>query len=61
LPDCRFLGDPVDFLAFNGVSVGRVSSISFIEVKSGQSRLNAHQKSIKDAVQDKKVTYKVLE
>jgi predicted Holliday junction resolvase-like endonuclease len=60
LPDCRFLGDPIDFVTFNGLSVNKVNSISFIEVKSGGARLNEHQKSVKDAVEDKRVSYKVF-
>jgi len=60
LPDCRFLGEPIDFITFNGLSFSKVDSISFIEVKSGGSRLNDHQKAIKDAVEDKKVSYKVF-
>ena len=59
LPDCRFLSDPIDLLVFNGLSRGTIDSISFVEVKSGKARLNAHQKSVRDAVEDKKVTYKV--
>jgi len=58
LCDCRFIGDPLDMIIFNGLSVNRVHSISFIEVKSGGARLNAHQKIIKDAIEDKKVSYK---
>jgi len=58
LPDCRFLGDPLDMITFNGLSVNRVHSISFIEVKSGAARLNSHQKMIKDAIEDKKVSYR---
>jgi predicted Holliday junction resolvase-like endonuclease len=60
LSDSRFLGDPIDLITFNGVSIGKVSSISFIEVKSGGARLNEHQKSIKDAIEDRKVSYKVF-
>ena len=58
LPDCRFLGDPIDLVTFNGLSRNKVDSISFIEVKSGAARLNEHQKSIKDAIEDKKLSYK---
>ena len=58
LPDCRFLGDPIDMITFNGLAKSKVGSISFIEVKSGGARLNQHQKSVKDSVEDKKVTYK---
>jgi len=60
LADCRVLGDPIDLLTFNGFSEGTVNSLSFIEVKSGGARLNKHQKAIKDAIEDKKVSYKVL-
>ncbi len=60
LPDSRFLGDPIDLITFNGLSIGKVNSISFIEVKSGGARLNEHQKSIKDAIEDKKVICKVF-
>ena len=54
LPDSRFLGDPIDLITFNGLSMNKIKSINFIEVKSGQARLNAHQKSIKEAIEDKK-------
>lgn len=58
LPDCRFMGDPIDLITFNGLSINKIDSISFIEVKSGKARLNAHQKIIKKAIEDKKVSYK---
>ena len=58
LCDCRFIGDPLDLITFNGLAVNRVHSISFIEVKSGAARLNSHQKMIKEAIEDKKVSYR---
>lgn len=60
LSDSRFLGDPIDLIIFNGLSEGKVNSIDFIEVKSGKAHLNEHQKSIKDAVEGKNVSYKVF-
>ena len=60
LPDCRFLGDPIDLLTFNGLSVNKINSISFIEVKSGKARLNKHQKLVKDALEDNRVQYRVF-
>ena len=57
LPDCRFIGDPFDLITFNGLSINNINSISFIEIKSGKARLNAHQKMIKDAIEDKKILY----
>ncbi len=61
VPDTKVLGDPIDLLVFNGLSNGKVDSLSFVEVKSGAARLNAHQKSIKEAIEDHKVSYGVFE
>ena len=60
LPDCRFLGDPIDLVTFNGCCQNKIESISFIEVKSGKARLNKNQRRVRDAVQDKKVIYEVF-
>ena len=57
LSDCRFLGEPIDLIIFHGLSAGKVESIRFLEVKSGQARLNEHQKSIKEAIENNKVKY----
>jgi predicted Holliday junction resolvase-like endonuclease len=60
LPDCRFLGDPIDLVTFNGCCQNKIKSISFIEVKSGKARLNKNQRLVRDAVQDKNVLYEVF-
>jgi predicted Holliday junction resolvase-like endonuclease len=60
LPDCRFLGNPIDLLTFNSLSENNIDSISFIEVKSGKARLNKNQKLVKEAVEDNRVKYRVF-
>lgn len=60
VPDSKFLGDPIDLMVFNGLSMGHVNSLSFVEVKSGNAHLNQHQKSIRDAIEDRRVSYKVF-
>ena len=60
LPDCRFLGDPIDLINFNGLSSNKIDSISFIEVKSGNAKMKARQKKIKETIEDEKVSYKVF-
>lgn len=60
LPDCRFLGDPIDLITFNGLSVNMVHSISFIEVKTGGARLNQHQRFVKEAIENKKISFEVF-
>lgn len=55
--EARFLGAPVDFIAFTGLDERDVEEIVFIEVKSGNSRLNPTEKSIKEAIKNKKVRF----
>jgi predicted Holliday junction resolvase-like endonuclease len=55
--EARFLGAPVDFVAFTGLDEKEVTEIVFIEVKSGTSRLNQTEKSIKEAVKNKRVRF----
>ena len=35
--DARFLGTPVDFIVFDGLSSGEMKSVIFVEVKSGKT------------------------
>jgi predicted Holliday junction resolvase-like endonuclease len=48
--DARFLGKPVDFIVFSGLSTGLPTEIVFVEVKSGEARLSATEKALKEAV-----------
>ena len=48
--EVRFLGKPVDFIVFRGCDSDAVSEVVFLEVKSGRSRLNATERSLKQAV-----------
>jgi predicted Holliday junction resolvase-like endonuclease len=58
LPDCRPLFKPIDMIVFNGAHKFNVDSITFLEIKTGGSKANPHEKAIKHAVEDKKVSYK---
>ncbi|MBD3209235.1 hypothetical protein GF367_02345 [Candidatus Woesearchaeota archaeon] len=55
--EARFLGKPIDFLVFKGLDEKHVEKIIFVEVKSGGSRLNTAERSLRDAVQEKKVSW----
>jgi len=48
--DARFLGKPVDYIVFDGLSGGLPLSVSFIEIKTGKSSLTPAEKAIKEAV-----------
>jgi predicted Holliday junction resolvase-like endonuclease len=58
--DVRFIGAPVDFVVFDGLSEGRDVNVVFVEVKSGKSSLNEREKRIRDAVENKRVKYVVF-
>jgi len=55
--DVRFLGSPVDFVVFDGLSDGHVNRIVFVEVKTGAADLSARERRIRDAVQASRVEW----
>ncbi|WP_296031840.1 Holliday junction resolvase-like protein [uncultured Treponema sp.] len=56
--DVRFVGKPIDFVAFPGSAEGNdIEEIYFIEVKSGQSKLSPREKQIKLAVEQGRLKY----
>jgi predicted Holliday junction resolvase-like endonuclease len=58
--ECRPLYEPLDLIVFRGLLKKEVDLITFLEIKSGESRLNNHQRMIKKAVLDGKVDLEVL-
>lgn len=64
--DCRFMGNPVDYILFHGLSdvadgVGdKVKSIKFIDIKTGSSNLNKVQRRIRDCIKEGNVTFEVI-
>ncbi len=55
--EARFIGKPVDYICFNGLSTGIVTDITFIEVKSGQAALSPVERTVRDAVASGRVSY----
>lgn len=58
--EARFLGAPLDFIAFKGLDEKHVEEIVFIEVKSGKAQLNQTEKSIKKAVEEKRIRFETF-
>lgn len=56
--DMHFLGQPIDYIVFDGLHQDNVEKIIFLEVKTGKSKLNKREKSLKDAVEKKKIYWK---
>ncbi|MGC8533780.1 MAG: Holliday junction resolvase-like protein [Candidatus Parvarchaeum sp.] len=63
LSDLRFLGNPVDYIKFEGLSnlseTGKVK-IKFIEIKTGNAKLNKNEEAVKKAVEDKEVYWEEI-
>jgi len=59
--DLRFLGTPVDFIAFKGLSDGDPKEILFIEVKSGSSTsLTDKERKVKKLIESGKVKWMLI-
>src|SRR5438067_8381018 len=46
--DVRFIGSPVDLIIFDGMSDGCLKCITFVEVKTGDAKLNARQRQVRE-------------
>ena len=56
--DARFVGKPVDFIAFPGAAEGKaIDEILLIEVKTGDSQMSPREKQVRDAVEKGHVRY----
>ncbi len=55
--DARFLGKPVDFIAFPGASAGVIQEVLFVEVKTGDARLSGPERALKEAIQAGRVRW----
>ncbi len=55
--DARFLGSPIDFIVFDGLSEGMLRRIIFIEVKTNAGGLTARERQIRDVVNEKAVEW----
>ncbi len=55
--DARFLGKPIDFVAFPGASEGAPREVVFIEVKTGDAKLSAPERALREAVEAGRVRW----
>ena len=56
--DARFLGSPIDFIVFDGLSEGELHEIVFVEVKTGpEAVLSNRERRVRDAVDAGRVRF----
>ena len=64
--DCRFMGNPIDYVVFDGLSdvtdkvTKEVKEVIFVDVKTGKSNLTTVQRRIRDAIKDNRVSFQVV-
>ncbi len=59
--DMRFIGTPIDFIAFKGLSEGVPEKICFIEVKSGKTAsMTTRERMVRDLVEAGKVEWLLI-
>ena len=59
--DARFLGTPVDFIVFDGLSEGEMNKVVFVEVKTGKTgALSPREKLVRDCIGRGKVSYEII-
>ena len=58
--DARFLGSPIDLILFDGLSDDRCDRVVFLEVKANDSDLTVSQRQVRDAIEAKRVEWRVL-
>ena len=55
--ECKFLGKPIDFIVFKGMDNKEINEVVFVEVKSGNAKLNAHEKNLRETIEKKRVKW----
>jgi predicted Holliday junction resolvase-like endonuclease len=58
--DSRFLGSPIDYIVFDGLSEDQDLEVVFLEVKSGRAKLSGREARIRDAVKAGRVRWEEL-
>lgn len=58
--DARFLGSPIDYVVFDGLSDEDELEVVFLEIKTGAAKLSARELKIRDAVKAGRVRWEEL-
>ena len=58
--DARFLGSPIDFIVFDGMSTGNPTKVIIVEIKKGQSYNTVLQNKIKKLIKEGKVEWETI-
>ena len=58
--DAKFIGNPIDFFVFKGLSTGVVEELVIVEIKRGKGTVTRVQKQIRKLIEEGKVRWEVI-
>ena len=64
--DYRFMGNPIDYVVFDGASAitdgeaDQLNEIIFLEIKTGSSKKSKIERRIKKCIEEKKVSFRLV-
>lgn len=58
--DARFIGTPIDYIVFDGMSKGKPEQIIIVEIKKGSSSTTKLQNQIRDLIKEGKVVWELI-
>ena len=59
--DARFLGNPVDFIVFDGLDEGHLREVVFVEIKTGAAKeLNKNESEVSSVIGERRVAFEVV-
>jgi|GEM_PF-338451 predicted Holliday junction resolvase-like endonuclease len=58
--DARFIGSPLDFIIFDGLSEGELKRIIIVEVKTGNSQMNERERQVKNVIKAGLIEYREM-
>jgi len=58
--DMHFMGAPIDYIVFDGLRDDKIKKVVFLEVKTGKSVLTKREKSLKEAIERKRVKWEQI-
>ena len=64
--DYRFMGNPIDYICFDGLSdvldgvSDTIKAVRLIDIKTGKSSLNKSQRRIRDAINSNKIKFEII-
>jgi predicted Holliday junction resolvase-like endonuclease len=57
---CHWVGQPIDYLVFDGLDAGELRRIVLLEIKTGGAQMNARERQVRNAVQHARVEYDIF-